>query len=231
MPLKPSKFKLDEEVVLSGKPMRVAGLVQYEAGNDQLVTRYLLAEPTGAPVILQEDSGGLSMLRPFPPAAQPVAAGSTVTVMGEKYALAGVRKLKVLGAAGQPPGGTPRAPLLLSGLFGGPMGSLVREMAPGAAAQAFFSLKPVPAEDVLSGEQVAKKQEAERMAADLKAQAADEEDTAAAGNPLTKAAVWIVMILVVVGLGFACSGSEDEGSSSSGSARSSVHVGGGHGGK
>ena len=232
MALKPSKFKLEDEVILSGKAMRVAGLVQYEAGSEQVVTRYLLSEATGAPVILQEDSAGLSMLRPFPPAAPPVAAGNIVTVMGEKYTLAGVRKLKVVGASGRPPGGAPKAPLLLSGMFNGGMGSLVREMVPGAPAQVFFSVKPVPKDDVLSGDEMAKRQEAERAAADLQAQAEEAEDSGAAKNPLLKAAVWIVMILVVVGLGFACSSSEDDGSSSSSSSGRSVRVGGGsHGGK
>ena len=113
------KFKLDEEIAFSGKPMRVAGYVQYEGANAQVSTRYLLTESAGPPVILEENGGQFAVLRAFPPTAQPLAAGSTVTVMGTKYSLAGVRKLKVLGTVGQPPGGAPKAPLLLSGLFEG----------------------------------------------------------------------------------------------------------------
>ena len=137
MSLAPAKFKLDEEISFSGKPMRVAGFVQYEGANAQVSTRYQLVAATGAPVILEENGSQFSMLRPFPPTAQPQATGGTVMVMGAKYALAGVRKLKVLGSTGQPPGGPPKAPLVLSGLFEGEMGALVREMAPGAPAQTF----------------------------------------------------------------------------------------------
>jgi hypothetical protein len=230
MALKPAKFKLDEEISFSGKPMKVAGLVQYEGANAQIATRYLLTEPAGAPVILEDNGAQFSLLRPFPASAQPQAAGSTVMVMGTKYTLSGVRKLKVLGAAGQPPGGTPRAELLLSGLFEGEMGTLVREMAPGAGVQTFYSLKPVHAEDVLTGAQHAAALEAERLAAEVKAQDDAQEDPAAGRSPLAKAASWIVTIIVVAGLGFACSGSDDD-DGSSGSARSGFHVGGGHGGK
>ena len=230
MSLAPAKFKLDEEISFSGKPMRVAGFVQYEGANAKISTRYLLTEAAGAPLILEENGTQFSLLRPFPPSAQPLAAGSTVTVMGTKYALSGVRKLKVLGAAGQPPGGTPKAELLLSGLFEGEMGTLVREMAPGAGAQTFYSLKPVHADEVLNSAQRAELLEAERLAADAKAQAEEEGDSTVAGTPYMKTVVWIVVMVVVVGLGFACTGSDDEGGSS-GSARSSFHGGGGHGGK
>lgn len=234
MSLRPCRFKLGEEVSFTGKPMRVAGLVQFEGANAQLVTRYLLADSAGAPQILEESEAKFSLLRPFPPTAQPQTAGNVVTVMGEKYALKGVRKLKVLGAEGQPPGAVPRSELLLSGLFEGQMGILAREMAPGAAtpaaAQAFYSLKPVPATEVLSGEQLAAKQEAERLAAEAAAQAAEEEEDSGKGGMLQKAVSWIVTILVILGLGYACAGSEEE-DSSTGSARSSFRVGGGFGGK
>ena len=163
--LKPSKFKLDEEVSFCGKPMRVAGLVQFEGADAQLTTRYLLAEAAGAPQILEENGGKFSLLRPFPANAQPQAAGNTVNVMGEKYTLKGVRKMKVLGAAGQPPGGAPKAELLLSGLFEGPMGSLVREMAPGVATQVYYLMKSLDGGEVLSAAQHAAAMEAERRAA------------------------------------------------------------------
>ena len=229
MALQPAKFSVDEEISFTGKPMRVAGFVQFEGADAKISTRYLLTEAAGAPVILEENGAQFSLLRPFTASAQPQAAGSAVTVMGTKYTLSGVRKLKVLGAAGQPPGGAPKAALLLSGLFEGEMGALVREMAPGAGAQAYYSLKSVHADEVLSGAQRAAMLEAERLAAEVQAHAQDEKDTTAGRSPLAKAAAWIVVIVVVAGLGFACSGSDDDGSS--GSARSSFRVGGGHGGK
>ncbi len=223
MSLAPAKFKVDEEISFSGKPMRVAGLVQYEGANAQVATRYLLTEAAGAPVILEENGVRFCVLRPFPASAQPQATDRTVMVMGAKYSLASVRKLKLLGAAGQPPGGTPKAELLLSGLFEGEMGTLVREMAPGAGAQTFYSLKPVHADEVLSGAQRVALLEAERLAAEVKAEAEDEGDSAAGRSPMTKAAIWIVVIVVVAGLGFACSGSDDDGGSS-GSAGASSHA-------
>lgn len=226
MALRPAKFKLDEEISFAGKPMKVAGLVQYEGANAQLATRYLLTEAAGAPVILEDNGTQFSVLRPFPASAQPQASGSTVTVMGTKYALSGVRKLKVLGAAGQPPGGTPKAELLLSGLFEGEMGSLVREMTPGAGVQAFYSLKAIHADDVLTGAQRAAALETARLAAEAKAQTEDEEEPGTGRSMLTKAVSWIATMLVVAALGFACSGPDDD---SGGSARSGLHVGGGRG--
>ena len=227
MPLKPAKFNLDEEISYAGKPMKVTGLVQYEDAQAKLATRYLLTEPAGAPVILEESGAKFALLRPFPSTAQPAAAGSTVTVMGEKYALAGVRKFKLLGTAGQPPGGLPKGELLLSGLFQGQMGSLVREMTPGAGAQAFYSVKPVHADEVLTGAQRSAMLEAERLAAEDKAQSEEHEDAGTGRSPMAKAVVWIVVMVVVSGLGFACSGPDDD--DSTGSARSNFRVGGGRG--
>lgn len=203
MPLKPSRFKLDEEVTLSGKPMRVAGLMQLEDADGQLITRYLLAETAGAPLILEESGENFSLLRPFPPGAQPQAAGGTITVMNEKYTLAGVRKLKVLGAAGQPPGGVPKAEVLLSGLFAGQMGSLLRELPAGASTQVFFSSKPIAAGEVLSGEQRAARQEAERLAAQIMAQTADDEKDKGEGKSLQIAAICIAAVCVLLGIAYA----------------------------
>ena len=107
----PPKFQVEEEVSLAGRMLRIAGLVQYDLGDDNVVTRYSLVDPTGAAVILQQEGGNFSMLRPFPPAAAPTAEGSSVSVMGEKYNLAGVRKMKMLGASGKPPAESPQAPL------------------------------------------------------------------------------------------------------------------------
>lgn len=232
MALQPSKFKLDEEVSFAGKPMRVAGLVQLEAPDAQLATRYLLAGATGAPQIVEETGGKFSLLRAFPPASLPQASGNTVTVMGEKYTLKGVRKLKVLGAAGQAPGGASAAAVLLSGVFEGAMGSLLREIVPGASAQAFFSVKAVGAEDLQSAAELAEQQEVARLAAEDQAEAEEETGSSGSGGLLKNILGWGFSILVIVGLGYACSGSDEEGSSSD-SARSSVryHSGGSSGGK
>lgn len=67
------------------------------------------------------------------------------------------------------------------------MDALVREMAPGAGAQTFYSLKPVHADEVLSGAQRVALLEAERLAAEVKAEAEDEEDPAAGRSPMTTA--------------------------------------------
>lgn len=214
------RFAVGQDLLFTGKPMRIAGLVQYDAGDGKVVTRYALSAP-GGPLVLQEDGATLSLLRPFPAAAPPVAEGSTVSVMGEKYALAGVRKLKAAGAAGEAIPGVPKAPLVLSGLFEGKMGSLLREVVPGAAAQAFFLVKPVAKEDVLTGEELAQRMEAERVVAEMNAQAAEAEEEESAQKPLAKIGSWVVAILVIVALVWACSGDDD---SSSGS----VRVGTGH---
>src|SRR6185503_11793151 len=89
-------FMPDEEVVFRGRPMRVAGRVQFEGSSGQLTFRYLLSDPTGAPVIIEEGEGRFAQLRPFPVASQPRTAKNTVSVGPEKYTLVGVRKLTVL---------------------------------------------------------------------------------------------------------------------------------------
>lgn len=232
--LRPAKFKVDEELTLSGKPVRVAGLVQYEPAADQVITRYQLMGSGGGLVLQEDPSVGLALLRPFPPAAAPEAAGNTVTVMGEKYLLGAVRRLKVLGAAGSPPGGAPKAPLLLSALFEGKMGVLFRELVPGAAAQTYYFVKQLAPNEVLSGEELAKQREGERIAAEVMEQAEEAEAAEKKEKPLAKVAVWIVAILVIGGLVYACSGDdESSSSSSSSSSRYSVRFGsddGHHGG-
>jgi len=166
MALKPSRFKLDEEISLGGKPMRVAGLLQFEDGAEgKAATRYLLAGSAGVPQILEESGGSLLLLRPFPPAAQIQPSGDTVTVMGTPYKLATLRKLKVLGTAGEAPGGAPAGPLVLSGIFQGGTGALLREIVPGKPGHVFYSVKQLPATDVLSAQQLAEQQEGERLAA------------------------------------------------------------------
>ncbi|MGH8706138.1 MAG: hypothetical protein ACREUO_12075 [Burkholderiales bacterium] len=229
MELRPAKFKLQDEVALAGKLMRVAGLVQLEGADAKVTTRYLLVEGTAAPQILEESGETFTLLRPFPPGAPPVAAGNTVTVMGAKYTLSGVRKMKVLGSEGQVPGGALGGPLLLSGVFASPAGTLVREMTPGTPGQTFFSVKPIGADEVLSAAQVAAQQEAEKAAAGEQAQAEAETEQSGSAGLLQKAAFWIILILVIGGIAYACSGPDED--SSSGSARSSTSFGGGHGGK
>lgn len=216
-----AKFQVGQDLLFTGKPMRVTGLVRYDAGDGKVITRYALSAP-GGPLILQDDGATLSLLRPFPAAAPPVAEGSNVSVMGEKYALAGVRRLKTAGATGEPIPGAPKAPLVLSGLLQGKMGSLLREVVPGAAAQTYFLVKPVAKEDVLTGEELAQRLEDERVAAEMSAQAAESEEAEAEQKPLAKIGGWVVTVLVIVGLVWACSG--DDESSSSGS----VRVGTGH---
>jgi hypothetical protein len=224
--MQPSKFQLDEEISLYGKPMLVAGRLQLESPDAKVTTRYTLADASGASQLLEEEpENKFTLLRPFPPAAQPQASGNTVSVMGEKYTLGGVRRLKVIGTEGRSTGGA--GTLLLSGQFQGAMGALLREMVPGAPAQSFYSAKPVHPNELLGAAERAAQAEAERVAAEQKAQAGDEEEAeeGSKSGPIAKAVTWIVVILVIVGLVYACSG--DDESSSSGSARTSISTGGG----
>jgi hypothetical protein len=199
----PARFRIDEEITFAGKPMRVAGWIQYEDANAKPLTRYLLAEAGGAPLILEESGGNFFLLRPFAPGAQPQPVGSTITVMNQKYALSVVRKLKVLGTAGQPPGGMPKAELLVSGLFSGAMGSLLRELPAGASTQVFFSSKRVAADEVLSGEQLSAHREAERLAAEARALAEDDAKDPGAGKSIQIAALAVAGILILLGLVYA----------------------------
>ncbi len=220
--MQPSRFKLDEEISLYGKPMLVAGRLQFESPDAKITTRYSLADAAGASQLLEEEpENKFTLLRPFPPAAAPQAAGNTVSVMGEKYTLGGVRRLKVTGTEGRIAGGA--GTMLLSGLFQGGMGALLREMVPGAPAQSFYSVKPVHPNEVLGAAERAALVEAERLAADQKAESEDEAEEGPKGSPLAKAITWIVVILVIGGLVYACSG--DDESSGSGSARTSFSSG------
>ena len=160
------KFGIDEEIVYAGKRMRVAGLVQFGAASGQKTARYLLAEPASAPVIVEDGDGRFSLLRPFPAAVRPRTSGNVVTVGREKYTLVGVRKLQVLAAAGQSPGAIPRAAVILSGVFEGPMGTLLREFAPGTRTQqAYYLVKTLGKDDVLSTAEHAAAREDESRAA------------------------------------------------------------------
>jgi len=143
-------FMLDEDVVFRGRPMRVAGRVQLEGSSGQLTFRYALADATGAPVMLEEGEGRFALLRALPAAAPLRAADDTVTVGAEKYTLVGVRKLKVLDISGNIPGIAARATLILSGILEGPMGTLMRELAPGSGTQVYYLVKPLAAGEMLS---------------------------------------------------------------------------------
>jgi hypothetical protein len=224
MPLKTSKFKLDEQIVLAGNAMNVAGMLQLEHPDGRVMTRYALAAEDGATQLLEECNGAYTLLRPFPPAARPEVTGSTVTVMGEKYELEGTQRLAVLGTAGSYPGALKDAAVLLSGRFVSAMGGLLREIAPGAAAaeQNFYALKEAPAETVMTAEAhaaVLQEQMQQRAAA---AQAAAETGGQGSGK-------WVkvlVAIVIVAFLVYACSGSDEQ--DGSGSART---VSGGFHGK
>jgi hypothetical protein len=198
-----AKFELDEEIYCEGKPVRVAGWVRYAGVSAELLTRYLLAEPGGAPFVVEESGGKFSLLRPFSSGAQPRATGSVIRVMREKYTLSSVRKLKVIGHAGQPPGGIPKAELLVSGLFTGRMGSLLRELPAGAGSQIFFSSKPLGPGEVLSANQYAARREAGRLAAEAAALANAAGKGAGAGKTAQIAALFVAALLVVAGLAYA----------------------------
>jgi hypothetical protein len=158
-------FMPDEEVVYRGRPMRVTGRVQFEGSSGQLTFRYLLSEPTGAPVILEEGAGRFALLRSLPPAARPRTGNNIITVGAEKYTLVGVRKLKVLDVSGKIPGIAPRVPVILSGIFEGPMGTLMREMVPGMTSQLYYLLKPLTPGEILSARRHAAEKDAAARAA------------------------------------------------------------------
>ena len=160
-----STFALGESVVYAARPMRVAGVTVLEGASRQRTTRYLLEEAAGAPVLLEEGGGRFALLRPFPRGARPRAAGNVVTVGKEKYTLVGVRKLTQLGAEGKAAGGPPQALLLLSGIFEGEAGTLMREMAPGTAGQVYYLMKTLDTGAVVSVAQHDAAKEAERRAA------------------------------------------------------------------
>lgn len=169
MPSQDEIFMPGEQVVFRDRPMRVAGRVQFEGSSGQLTFRYLLSEPAGAPVILEEGDGRFALLRSFPPAAQPRTAGNTVTVGTEKYSLVAVRKLKLLEVSGKVPGVAHGVTVILSGIFEGPMGTLMREMVPGTAGQTYYLLKPLAPGEVLSAAQYAAGKDAAAHAAGSRA--------------------------------------------------------------
>ena len=158
-------FKLDDTLHYAGRPMRVAGVMVLEGASGQRTTRYQLEDESGAPVLLEEGDGRFSLLRPFPPGALPPAAGNTVTVGKEKYTLVGVRKLVQVAAEGKAPAGRPKAALLLSGIFEGEAGTLMRELAPGSDGQVYYLVKTLDAGIVLTAKQHSAARDAARRSA------------------------------------------------------------------
>ena len=165
-------FGLDAQVVFRGKPMRVAGRMLLEGASGQSTFRYLLIDEAGAPVVLEQAAANrYALLRPFPPAARPPTQGNTITIGVERYTLVGVRRLKVLELLGQATGAVTRAELLVSGMYEGLMGTLMREMVPGTNRQVYYLVRPVGTDDVLSAAA-----HAEARAAESRAAAADAGD-------------------------------------------------------
>lgn len=158
-------YALDAEVVFRGKPMRVAGRLRLEDAAGMAVWRYLLSDGAGAPVLVEQSGGKTLLLRPLPPAAAPQSAGNTVTVGAERYLRTGTRKLKVLETLGQVPGVAPGAALLLSGVYEGPAGTLMRELVLRTETQVYFLVKPLAAQELVSAAAHARARDAERRAA------------------------------------------------------------------
>jgi len=161
----PAGFPLDAELVYQRKTMRVAGRLRLEGASGQLSFRYQLSDGAGAPVVLEEAEGRYALLRPFPPAARPQVSGNTISVGKERYTLVGTRRLKIVEALGQVPAGAAKAPLLLSGMFEGPKGTLMRELAPGTQRQTYFLVKPLRGGELLTAAQHAAARAASRRTA------------------------------------------------------------------
>ena len=158
-------FALDAEAVFRGKAMRVTGCVRLEGASGQITFRYLLSDGAGAPVLIEQADNRHALLRPFPPAAEPHTEGTAVFVGKERYTLVGVRRLKVLETAGQVPGAAPGAVLLLSGMFEGPAGTLMRELVPGSERQVYYLVKPLAAGELQTAAEHAAARDAARRAA------------------------------------------------------------------
>jgi hypothetical protein len=166
MALTSESFALDAAVVFRGKQMKVMGRLLLEGASGQRSFRYQLSDGDGAPVVLEQVSGArYSQLRPFPPAVRPKTTGNTIAVGVERYTLVGVRRLKILETLGQAPGGVATGELLVSGMFEGLMGTLIREMVLGTNRQVYYLVRPVGAADMLSAAAHAAGLENQRRAA------------------------------------------------------------------
>ena len=98
-------------------------------------------------------------------AARPRTAGNTITVGVERYTLVGVRRLKVLEVLGQAPGSAAPAQMLVSGMFEGLMGTLMRELVVGSNQQVYYLVRPVASGEMLTAAAQAAAREAESRAA------------------------------------------------------------------
>jgi hypothetical protein len=166
MTLDSETFDIHAETVFRGKPMRVMGRMRLEGASGQISIRYFLSDGEGAPVLLEQVAGDrYALLRPFPPAARPHTKGNTITVGVERYTLVGVRRLKVLEVLGQAPGSPAGAAMLVSGMFEGLMGTLMRELVLGSDQQVYYLVRPVATGEMLSAPAHAAAREAESRAA------------------------------------------------------------------
>jgi len=166
MTLDGETFDLNAEVVFRGKTMRVMGRMRLEGATGQVSLRYYMSDGEGAPVLLEQVAGArFALLRPFPPSAKPPTAGNTITVGVERYTLVGVRRLKVLELVGQAPGAPAHAQILVSGMFEGLMGTLMRELVLGSDKQVYYLIRPVSTGDVLTAAAHAAARQAESRAA------------------------------------------------------------------
>jgi hypothetical protein len=158
-------FPLDAELVFRARPVRVAGRLTLEGASGQVSYRYHLSDGAGAPILVEQASERFALLRPLPSAADPQTPGNAILIGSERYTLVGVRKLTMLDAVGLISGATPKAPLLLSGMFEGPAGTLMRELVPGSSKQVYYLVKPLARGELLSAEAHAAAREAARRAA------------------------------------------------------------------
>jgi hypothetical protein len=212
MPLKPSKFRLEETIHLAGQTFRVAGIAQLELPDASLATRYLLAGDDGFTQILEERGEAFSVLRQFSPTAAPHPDGREISVMGVRYQLGRVDKLTVLGADGAPVGAAPSEGILLSGRFEGEAALILREFAPGGtAAQTFYTVKPLGAGELLDAAQYAgvARERMERLGREATAHA---ETGKAAGAFGMQIGLGVVAVIVATMLTFACTAEQKRAS-------------------
>jgi len=204
MPLKPSRFQLEETIRLAGQAVRVSGIAQLELPDAKLATRYLLSGDDGTSQILEERAESFSVLKQFSPTAAPHPDGREISVMGVRYRLGGVDKLVVLGAEGAPVGAAPQSGLLLSGRFEGEAALILREFAPGgAAAQTFYTVKPLGEGELLAAREhvVGENERLARIGRDAAALA---ETDAGTGDLGVRIGLGVVAVAVATMLGFAC---------------------------
>jgi len=204
MPLKPSKFQLDESIHLAGRVFHVAGIAQLEMPDASVATRYLLSGDDGTAQILEKRGGRYAVLKQFAPSAAPEPNGKEITVMDVRYPLRGVDRLSVLGSAGVPVGAAPPSGLMLSGRFEGEATLILREFAPGGtAAQSFYTVKQLGDGELLDAREHAAAERA-RLEQMSRQAAAHAETGEHAGGWGMRIGAGVVAVLVAVVLAFAC---------------------------